>query len=92
VARLHNSVSFLHLSYIYKAMEIFITYPNIGAGVAQSVWQLATGWTTEGSEFESGKFQEFSPLHVVQTGTEAHPTSYQMGTGGSFPGSKAAGA
>jgi hypothetical protein len=29
---------------------------------------------------------------VVQTGSGVHPTSYPMGTGGSFPGSKAAGA
>jgi hypothetical protein len=35
---------------------------------------------------------EFLLLHVVQTGSEAHPTSYPMGTGGSFPGGKAAGA
>jgi hypothetical protein len=27
-----------------------------------------------------------------QTGSGVHPTSYPMGTGGSFPGSKAAGA
>jgi hypothetical protein len=33
----------------------------------------------------------FSLLHVVQIGSGAHPTSYPMGTGGSFPGSKAAG-
>jgi hypothetical protein len=26
---------------------------SVGAGVAQSVQRLATGWTTEGSEFES---------------------------------------
>jgi hypothetical protein len=35
---------------------------------------------------------EFSLLHVVQTGSGAHPASYPMGTGGSFPGGKAAGA
>jgi hypothetical protein len=29
--------------------------------------------------------QEFALLHVVQTGSEAHPTSYPMGTGDSFP-------
>jgi hypothetical protein len=29
--------------------------------------------------------------HRVQTGSEAHPDSYPMGTGGSFPGGKAAG-
>jgi hypothetical protein len=27
----------------------------------------------------------FSPLHSVQTGSGAHPASYLMGTGGSFP-------
>jgi hypothetical protein len=30
----------------------------------------------------------FSLFHSVQTGSEAHPASYPMGTGGSFPGSK----
>jgi hypothetical protein len=32
-----------------------------------------------------------SLLHVVQPGSGVHPTSYPMGTGGSFPGGKAAG-
>jgi hypothetical protein len=32
----------------------------------------------------------FSLRHRVQTGSGAHPTSYRMGTGGSFPGGKAA--
>jgi hypothetical protein len=36
--------------------------------------------------------QEFSILHVVHTGSEAHPASYSIGTGGSLPGGKAAGA
>jgi hypothetical protein len=31
-------------------------------------------------------------LHVVQIGFGAHPVSYTMGTGGLFPGGKAAGA
>jgi hypothetical protein len=48
----------------------------------------ATGWTTEGSEFESRMGQEFSLLQVVQTGSGVHPTSYTMGTGGSFLGVK----
>jgi hypothetical protein len=34
----------------------------------------------------------FSPLHRVQTGSETHPASYQMGNGVSYPGDKAAGA
>jgi hypothetical protein len=36
--------------------------------------------------------QEFLLLHVVQTGSRVHPTSYPMGTNGPFPGGKAAGA
>jgi hypothetical protein len=34
----------------------------------------------------------FFPHHRVQNGSEAHPASYPMGTTGSFPGGKAAGA
>jgi hypothetical protein len=34
---------------------------------------------------------EFSPLHVVQTASGAHPASYPVGTGGSFPAFKVAG-
>jgi hypothetical protein len=50
------------------------------------------GSTTKGSEFESRWGQEFSLLHVVQTGSGVHPASYPMGAGGSFPEVKAAGA
>jgi hypothetical protein len=32
----------------------------------------------------------FSLHHRVQNGSGAHPASYPMGTGGSFPGGKAA--
>jgi hypothetical protein len=35
---------------------------------------------------------DFSLRHRVQTGSEAHPASYTMSTGGSFPGDEAAGA
>jgi hypothetical protein len=62
----------------------FIIY-TLGAGVAQSVQRLATGWTAEGSEFESRWGQDFSPLHV-QTGSGAHP----MGSGDSLPEGNAA--
>jgi hypothetical protein len=34
----------------------------------------------------------FSPHHCIQTGSRAHPASYPMGTRGSFPGGKVAGA
>jgi hypothetical protein len=57
------------------------------AGVAQSVQCLTTDWTagvrspTEAEDFPSNL--------CVQTGSGAHPASYTMGTGGSFPWGKA---
>jgi hypothetical protein len=44
------------------------------------------GLDTEGSDFESRWEQEFSLLRVIQIGSGAHPVSYPMGTGTSFPG------
>jgi len=40
----------------------------------------------------SGMGKELSLHNHVQTGSGTHPASYPMGTGYSFPGSKAAGA
>jgi hypothetical protein len=50
------------------------------------------GWITKESEFESRWGQEFSLLHTVYNGSEAYSAFYSMGTGGSFPRVKAAGA
>jgi hypothetical protein len=52
---------------------------------------MATGYglDDQGSEFECRWVQEFSLLHVAQTGSGAHTASYQIATGGSFPGGKA---
>jgi hypothetical protein len=36
--------------------------------------------------------RSFSLHHRIQNDSGAHPASYPMGTGGSFPGGKAAGA
>jgi hypothetical protein len=44
---------------------------------------IGYGWITE----ESG--QEFSLLHIVQTGSGDNPPSYPVGTEGSFHGGKA---
>jgi hypothetical protein len=51
-----------------------------------SVVGIATsyGLDDRGVEFESRYGEEFSLLQIVQTGSEVHPTSYPMGTGGSF--------
>jgi hypothetical protein len=45
----------------------------------------------EGFESREG-LGNFSLHHRVQTGSEAHPASYPMGTRGYFPESKEAGA
>jgi hypothetical protein len=39
-----------------------------------------------------GRARYFSELHIIQTGSEALTASYPVGTGSSFPGSKATGA
>jgi hypothetical protein len=58
--------------------------------VAQSVQCLATGWTTGRSKFDPWqRRKDFSSILCVQTGSEAHPASCPMGTGGPFPGAKA---
>jgi hypothetical protein len=70
------------------SIYILRTVRLLRAGIAQSVQGLATGWTTEGSDFESRYCQEFSLLHVVLTDSRVHPTSYSMGTGAHSPGVK----
>jgi hypothetical protein len=65
------------------------------SGSQDSAVSIATGYGLEGrgiTEFESRWEQDFSPLHAVQTGSGAHPASYPMDTGDSYPGGKAAGA
>jgi hypothetical protein len=47
-----------------------------GAGIAQSVQQLATGWTVRG--LNPGRCEIF---HTRPDGPGAHPASYTMGTG-----------
>jgi hypothetical protein len=54
-----------------------------GAGIAQSVQRLSTSWAAR-ARFPVGA-RDFSLVHSVQTGSRAHPTSYLMGTSGSFP-------
>jgi hypothetical protein len=47
-----------------------------------------TGWTNEGSEFESRYGQEFSLPHVVQTGSKAYSISTKWVPGTLFVGAK----
>jgi hypothetical protein len=60
-----------------------------GAAVAQAEKCLTTGWTI-GVRSPTGA-EEFSSSSCAQTGSEADPASYPMGTGGPFPGGKARG-
>jgi hypothetical protein len=53
---------------------------------AQLVSWLVTVRTAEGSVFESWQGQDFSPIHVIQTGSGAHTASCSLDTGGAFPG------
>jgi hypothetical protein len=55
--------------------------------VAQSVQCPATDWTA--GVWSPTEAEDFSSNLCVQTGSGAHPASYIMGTGGSFPGGKA---
>jgi hypothetical protein len=50
--------------------------------IAQSAYRRAT---SRKAWFRFPEVQDFSLLHGVQTGTEAHPASYPMGTGELFP-------
>jgi hypothetical protein len=63
-------------------------YQNINNAKYWEVHRMATGWTVEGLEFEPQKGQDFSPLHVFETGSGAHPAQNPMGNGSSFSGSK----
>jgi hypothetical protein len=49
---------------------------------------IATGYGLDeqrGGSSSPGRVKN-SVLHIVQTGSGVHPTSYKMGTGGSLPG------
>jgi hypothetical protein len=59
------------------------------AGIPQSLQRLTTCSTVR-VRFASKP--RFSLPHSIQTGFRAHPTSYQIGTGGSFSGYEAVGA
>jgi hypothetical protein len=61
-----------------------------GFGSQDSVVGIATGYGLDdqgvGVRVPTGT--RISLLHVVQTGSGVHPTSYPMGTGNPFPGVK----
>jgi hypothetical protein len=50
----------------------------------------AMGYGVDGRVSIPGWTRDFSLLHNVHIGSEAHPASYSMDAGGCFPGGKVA--
>jgi hypothetical protein len=76
-------------SFVYL-ISLLPTGLNICFGVSMGVANepgssvgIATGWAA-GIRFPARE-RDVSPLHTVQTDSEAHPVSYPMGSGGLFP-------
>jgi hypothetical protein len=81
---LRNSLWILNPSH---AQQKFAVLACPRAGVAQSVQCLTTDWTA--GIRSPTEAEDFSTNLCVQTGSGAHPASYTMGIGASFPGGKA---
>jgi hypothetical protein len=65
------------------ASQIFVFEVGIALGYGLDDWGSRVRFPTRAANF--------SLHHRVQNGFGAHPPSYPMGTGGSFPGGKAVG-
>jgi hypothetical protein len=76
-----NKVSYLNSESLFVYCLVHMSR------VAQSVQCLTTDWTA--GVRSPTEAEDISCNLCVQTGSGAHPASYTMGTGGSFPGSKA---
>jgi hypothetical protein len=79
---------------VYTSCKMFVclrfVYFVKVSRVAQSVYCLATGWTTGRLRFDHRqRRKDFSSSLLVQTDTGAHPTCCAMGTGVPFPRAKA---
>jgi hypothetical protein len=58
-------------------MDLNIHFPYVFMAYCLITWaQRQLHWTTKGSDVESQWGKEFSLLHVVQTGSGAHQSSY----------------
>jgi hypothetical protein len=89
-----KQIKFLQYSIIqFKIFYILLLLKNLKSRDSSVSIALGYGLNYQGSRaqfpVEAGNF---SLHHHVQKGSGAHPASYPMGTRGSFPGGKAAGA
>jgi hypothetical protein len=74
--------------YTKLKIELF-QFSHSETGYLRQNSDFSVGWTTE-VRFPAGAAIFFSSPHRVQIDSGAHPASYPMGTGSSFPGVKAA--
>jgi hypothetical protein len=81
------NVSFLLSNLLQLLTQLRLPWLLATSRRAGDLLQAAQSW---GRSSSPGGGWEFSLLHVVQTGSKARPTFYPLGTGGSYPGSKAA--
>jgi hypothetical protein len=91
-----RSILLLHLS-VLRLHDSEKKQPNyinviLNTGVRTAQWYSAGLLTGRSGVRVPVRTGNFSPHHRVQTDCEAHPAFYPLGTGDSFPGSKAAGA
>jgi hypothetical protein len=79
-------------TFLRNVCKYLIYYMMLGS--RDSVFGIATdhGLDERGVGVRVPYRLEFSVLHVVQTGSGVHPTSYPMGTGAFLLGGKAASA
>jgi hypothetical protein len=70
-------------------LQTFLCYLTLSA---ESSVGIATGYGIDGRGSIAGRGNIFfPPLNIVRIGSGAHPVCYPIGTGGYFPGGKAAG-
>jgi hypothetical protein len=61
----------------------YVNSSSVGIATGYGLDERGGGWSSS-----PVRVKKFLVLHIVQTDSGVHPTSYKMGTGGSFPGVK----
>jgi hypothetical protein len=91
MSMVRNHVVFTHrtnscLIILFSKFCVIFVYVDVGAGIAQSVWQLAMGWTVRGSNPGGGEIFRTRPDLPCGPPSLLY-SGYQV-----FPEGKAAGA
>jgi hypothetical protein len=75
-----------YVSHPYKITGKIIVLHILSCTLAQSVQSLTTDWTAGVQSLTEA--EDFSSNLCIETNSGAHPASYKIGTGGSFPRGK----